>query len=254
MATLLYRLGRFSYRRPWRVLGVWLVLLVGILGGGVALNGHTSESFAIPGTESQQAIDRLAAVFPSAAGASAQVVVRAPSGTTITADAYKAPIGELVTKLSQVKGVQTVVSPFDKYASDAVSKDKSTGIVSVQFTHDAGDVTAVSLAKIKSLGSIATDAGLTIAYGGQVFQDTSVGISPTEGLGVLFAAVVLVITFGSLLAAGMPLLTAIAGIGVAMGGVLAASAFTTLSSATPLLALMIGLAVGIDYALFILSR
>jgi RND superfamily putative drug exporter len=233
---------------------VWLVLLVGILGGGFALNGHTSESFAIPGTESQQAIDRLAAVFPSAAGASAQVVLQAPNGTNITADAYKAPIGELVTKLSQVKGVQTAVSPFDKYASDAVSKDKSTGIVSVQFTHDAGDVTAVSLAKIKSLGSIATDAGLTIAYGGQVFQDTSVGISPTEGLGVLFAAVVLVITFGSLLAAGMPLLTAITGIGVAMGGVLAASAVTTLSSATPLLALMIGLAVGIDYALFILSR
>jgi RND superfamily putative drug exporter len=254
VATLLYRLGRFSYRRPWRVLGVWLVLLVGILGGGFALNGHTSESFAIPGTESQQAIDRLAAVFPSAAGASAQVVLRAPSGTNITADAYKAPISELVKKFAEVKGVQTAVSPFDKYASDAVSKDKSTGIVSVQFTHDSGDVTAKSLTEIKSLGSIATDAGLTIAYGGQVFQDTSVGISPTEGLGVLFAAVVLVITFGSLLAAGMPLLTAITGIGVAMGGVIAASAFTTLSSATPLLALMIGLAVGIDYALFILSR
>jgi RND superfamily putative drug exporter len=254
MATLLYRLGRFSFRRPWRVLAVWLVVLAGILGGGFALNGHTSESFSIPGTESQQAIDRLGAVFPSAAGASAQIVLQAPKGTNITADTYKAPISQLVEKIADVKGVRTAQSPFDKYASDAVSKDKSTGILSVQFTHDAGDVTQKSLDQITSLAPIAKDAGLKIAFGGQVYQSTTVGISPTEGLGILFAAIVLFVSFGSLLAAGMPLLTALTGIGVAMGGVIAVSAFTTISSSTPLLALMIGLAVGIDYALFILSR
>jgi RND superfamily putative drug exporter len=254
MATLLYRLGRFSFRRPWRVLAVWLILLAGILGGGLALNGHTSESFSIPGTESQQAIDRLDAVFPAASGASAQVVLQAPKGTNITADAYKQPIARLVKDIGDVKGVRTAQSPFDKYASDAVSKDESTGVISVQFTHDSGGVTQKSLDQITALAPIAKDAGLKIAFGGQVFQSTTVGISPTEGLGLLFAGVVLFVAFGSLLAAGMPLLTAITGIGVAMGGVIAVSAFTDISSSTPLLALMIGLAVGIDYALFILSR
>jgi RND superfamily putative drug exporter len=95
---------------------------------------------------------------------------------------------------------------------------------------------------------------MKIGYGGSVYQDTTVSISPTEGIGVIFAGIVLFVAFGSLLAAGMPLLTALLGIGVTIGGVLAASKFLVIGSSTPLLALMIGLAVGIDYGLFILSR
>ena len=83
MATLLYRLGRFSFRHPWRMLAVWLILMIGILGGGIALGGKTNDSFAIPGTQSQNAIDRLEAVFPSAAGASAQIVVEVPKGASV---------------------------------------------------------------------------------------------------------------------------------------------------------------------------
>jgi RND superfamily putative drug exporter len=254
VATLLYRLGRFSFRHPWRVLAVWLILMIGILGGGLALGGKTNDSFAIPGTESQNAIDRLAAVFPSAAGASAQIVVTVPDGAKVTSEPYRDAIDELVTKAATVSGVDNASSPFGKYSTDAISADKSAAIVQVQFTNQQSDVTAKSLAQLKSLGSIATDAGMKIGYGGSVYQTTSVSISPTEGIGVIFAGIVLFIAFGSLLAAGMPLLTAIVGIGVTIGGVLAASKFLVIGSSTPLLALMIGLAVGIDYGLFILSR
>jgi putative drug exporter of the RND superfamily len=254
VATLLYRLGRFSFRHPWRMLAVWLILMIGMLGGGVALGGKTNDSFAIPGTESQNAIDRLAAVFPSTAGASAQLVVTVPTGESVEKEPYKSAIESLVTQAAKVTGVDNASSPFSKYASDAVSSNKTAAIIAVQFTHQQSDVTPKSLADLKSLSHIATDAGMKIGYGGSVYQATTVSISPTEGLGVIFAGIVLFIAFGSLLAAGMPLLTAIVGIGVTIGGVLAASKFIIIGSSTPLLALMIGLAVGIDYGLFILSR
>ena len=254
MATLLYRLGRFSFRHPWRLLAVWLIIVIGMLGGGLALGGKTNDSFAIPGTESQNAIDRLAAVFPSAAGASAQIVVEVPNGASVTNQPYRDAIDELVTKAGAISGVDSASSPFGKYASDAVSPNKTAAIVAVQFTQQESDVKASTLTDLTKLSPIATRAGLTIGFGGNVFQKQTFGISATEGIGVLFAGIVLFIAFGSLLAAGMPLLTAIFGIGVTMGGVLAAAKFTVIGSSTPLLALMIGLAVGIDYGLFILSR
>jgi RND superfamily putative drug exporter len=254
MATLLYRLGRISYQHPWRMLAVWLILMIGILGGGVALGGKTQESFTIPGTQSQEAIDKLAAVFPSAAGASAQIVVEAPKNESVEAPVFKAAIAQIVAKAAKIDGVDNASSPFGKYASDAVSADKSAAIIAVQFSAQQSDVKLSTLHSVEALKPLATDAGLKIGFGGNVFQDNTFSISPTEGLGVIFAAIVLFIAFGSLLAAGMPLATALIGIGITIGGVISASAFTTIGSSTPLLALMIGLAVGIDYGLFILSR
>jgi RND superfamily putative drug exporter len=254
VATLLYRLGRFSFRHPWRILAVWLILMIGILGGGLALGGKTNDSFAIPGTESQNAIDRLEAVFPSAAGAAAQIVVEVPKGASIENQPYRGAIAELVAKAAKVPGVDSASSPFGKYASDAVSSNKTAAIIAVQFKDQQENVTPASLTDLTKLAPIAKDAGMTIGFGGSVFQDNSVSISPTEGLGILFAGIVLFVAFGSLLAAGMPLLTALVGIGVTMGGVLASAKFIVIGSSTPLLALMIGLAVGIDYGLFILSR
>jgi RND superfamily putative drug exporter len=254
VATLLYRLGRFSFRHPWRILAVWLILMIGILGGGVALGGKTNDSFAIPGTESQNAIDRLEAVFPSAAGASAQIVVQVPQGASIENQPYRAAIDRIVAKADKVPGVDSASSPFGKYASDAVSANKTAAIIAVQFKDQQQNVKPSSLTDLQKLAPIAKDAGMKVGFGGSVFQDNSVSISPTEGLGVLFAGIVLFVAFGSLLAAGMPLLTALVGIGVTMGGVLASAKFIVIGSSTPLLALMIGLAVGIDYGLFILSR
>jgi putative drug exporter of the RND superfamily len=254
MAILLQRIGRFAFRRAWLVIGIWVVVLGAILGGGFALGGQTQESYAIPGTESQDSIDKLAAVFPSAAGAQVQVVYQVPDGASVADSQYRAAIDDMAGALEKVDGVDSVITPFSDYASDAISADKSTAFTQVQLDGQSTDVTPQTLDDLTATKSIGTDAGLAVAFGGQVFQDNTFGITITEVFGVLFAGVVLIITFGSLLAAGMPLLMALIGVGVAMGGITAVSAFASVSSTAPMLAMMLGLAVGIDYSLFILSR
>jgi RND superfamily putative drug exporter len=253
MATLLFRLGRFAYKRALLVVIAWVILAAGALAGGVALGGQLQDSYAIPGTESQKAIDLLSAVFPQTAGASAEIVVQDAHGANLkTSDG--ALIEKVVSRLNDVKGVEQALSPYSGYATAAVSPDGSTVIIAVQFTDSAEKVSDAELAAVRQATSPLKDAGLTVQYGGQVYQQVNVGVSWTEALGVLFAAIVLIVTFGSLLAAGLPLLSAIIALAVSMGVVLTTASFVTVSSTTPLLALMIGLAVGIDYALFILSR
>src|SRR5580692_4816504 len=117
------------------MIAVWLILVIGMLGGGLALGGKTDDSFAIPGTESQNAIDRLSAVFPSAAGASAQIVVEAPDGASVANQPYRDAIADLVKSAGKVPGVDSASSPFGTYASDAVSKNRTAAIIAVQFTH-----------------------------------------------------------------------------------------------------------------------
>jgi putative drug exporter of the RND superfamily len=252
MATLLYRLGRFSYRRAWIVVLTWLVLAAGVIVGGFSLGGTSQESYAIPGTESQVALDRLSAVFPSVAGSSVQVTNAAPAGQSI--DDFKAVIEKQADELAAIPGVDTVVAPWDEYAGYSINKEQTMALTKVQFVVSDTPVSDDTVAAVLATRATTRDAGLTTEYGGRVLQDTEVAISPIEGLGVVFAAVVLILAFGSLLAAGMPLISALIGVGITIGAITGLSAFTEVSSSAPLLALMIGLAVGIDYALFIISR
>jgi len=251
MAILLSRIGRFAYRRAIPVIVAWLLVAAGAVAGGLALGGTMQDSFKIPGTESQQAIDRLAAVFPQTSGASAQLVVHS---TDASIASMKDGIERVAAELGDVDGVENAVSPFSEYATDAISDDGMTAVVQVQFAGSSEEVTDDTLAAVQKLGDTLASDTVQVEYGGQVFQAFHFGLSIIEVIGVLFAALVLVITFGSLLAAGLPLLSALLALGVSMGGILGLAAFTTLSTTTPMLALMIGLAVGIDYALFILSR
>lgn len=254
MALLLHRIGRFAFRRAWLVIGAWAIALAALLGAGIGLGGQLQESYAIPGTESQDAIDQLAAVFPQTSGASAKAVVEAPDGASVEAEPYRTAITAMEEELEQVDGVASVLGPFDEYAGDQVSGDARTAYIQVQFDGQTTDVTDASIEAVTATGETGRDAGLTVAFGGEVFQDTTFGLTITEVFGVLFAGVVLLITFGSLLSAGMPLLTALVGVGATFGGISLVAAFATVSSTAPMLAVMIGLAVGIDYALFILSR
>ncbi|HEY6799686.1 MAG TPA: MMPL family transporter, partial [Agromyces sp.] len=254
MALLLHRIGRFSFRRAWLVIAAWVLALGALLGAGLGLGGTLQESYAIPGTESQEAIDTLAAVFPQTSGASAKAVVEAPEGASVESESSRSAITAMETELEDIEGVASVLGPFDEYAGDQVSGDARTAYIQVQFDGQTTDVTAESIDAVTATGEIGRDAGLTVAFGGEVFQDTTFGLTITEVFGVLFAGVVLLITFGSLLSAGMPLLTALVGVGATFGGISLVAAFATVSSTAPMLAVMIGLAVGIDYALFILSR
>ncbi|MDH6236365.1 MMPL family transporter [Cryobacterium sp. CG_9.6] len=254
MSTLLYRIGHFAFRRAWLVIGVWVVLLGAILGGGIALGGQTQESYAIPGTESQDSIDKLAAVFPEAAGAQVQVVYTVPDGASVNDAGYRTAIEDMATAMEDVSGVTTVITPYSEYASNAISTDEQTAFSQVQLSGPSTDVLPSTLTNLTDTATIGEKAGMQVAFGGQVFADNTFGITVTEIFGVLFAGVVLLITFGSLMAAGMPLLMALIGVGVAIGGIITISAFVPVSSTAPMLALMLGLAVGIDYSLFILSR
>jgi RND superfamily putative drug exporter len=247
----LYRLGRFSYARARLVIVAWLVLFAAAIGGGVALGGQTDETFSIPGTESQVALDQLDALFPAVSGASAQAVVVAPEGSEVTDASIRDDIDTLERALSTVDGVDSVLGPFDEFADGQVSDDGTIAIVRVQLDSSSSEVSEATIAELLAT---AETVDVRVEFAGQVFQDTTVGLTVTEVLGVLFAGAVLVVTFGSLRAAWMPLASALIGVGIVMGGILALAAFLPVSSSAPLLAVMIGLAVGIDYALFIVSR
>jgi putative drug exporter of the RND superfamily len=246
VATLLYRLGRFAFRRRGLVAVVWVVLL-GLVGVGAAtLSGPTSNAFSIPGTESSRALDVIAAKMGGGGDtASANVVF---TGDRLTAAAERAAVDGAVAKLRQAHLVARVSNPFQ-----AISPDQQTAYATVTYSVAQPDLTDSDRDELYAAGRSAQSAGVEVEFGGTATQAGPAG-GATEGIGVIVAAVVLVITFGALVAAGLPLLTALLGVGAGMGGIQIATGFFDLSSSTSALALMLGLAVGIDYALFIVSR
>ena len=254
MALMLYRLGRAMFGKPKRVLAIWLLALVAFVGIGFGLGGQLKESYVIPGTESQEAIDLLANVFPQTAGASAQIVVQAPAGADVRDEPYRSGIEALTADAKAVSGVAEALSPFSEFAGKAISDDNRTAYVQVQFEKASNEVPPSSLEELQATKNAGEDVGLEVAYGGSVFNTQSFGLKISEVFGVIFAGLVLIVTFGSLRAAGMPLATALIGVGISFGALMIAAAFTIVSSSAPVLAIMLGLAVGIDYALFIVSR
>ena len=254
MATLLYRLGKVSYQNAGRVIISWVLAMLAVMGVGLGLGGQTEETFEIPGSESQEAYNRLEAVFPTFAGASAQVVLVAPVGERLDSANNSAVIEELAQALERGEGVDSATTPFDEFAGDALSDDGRYAIVQVRFDRASPAVTDDMVEELLATRSIAEDAGLTIEYGGSILQDQNPGISTTELIGVAFAGLVLIVTFRSVRPAWIPLASAIVGVGIAIGAIFFAALEVSISSSAPLLAVMLGLAVGIDYSLFILSR
>jgi RND superfamily putative drug exporter len=252
MATFLYRLGRFAFRRRWLVAGLWLATLAAALVAAGTLSGQTRDTFRIPGTPSQQAIDLLQQRFPqaSAGGATARVVFAAPDGQQLTAAANKEAIERAVAELRQAPQVASVADPF---ASGTVNQVGTVGFAQVSYQVESINLTDPARDALTAAIDHARASGLTVEAGGDALQ-TQAKQGVTEVIGVVVAAIVLFITFGSLIAAGLPLLTAILGIGIGVSAITAATGFVDLSSSTPTLALMLGLAVAIDYALFIVSR
>jgi RND superfamily putative drug exporter len=250
VATFLYRLGRASFRRRWLVTGIWAALLIAVGIGALGFSGTMSNAVSIPGTESQQAIDHLKKTFPEAnvGGGTARVVLAAPEGQDfVSSPANQAELQKVVAALN---GAPEVVGATDPFQTKAFSRDGDLALVQVSYSKQAFELTE---ADREALMDAAHSSSLRAEVGGDAVNGAP-ETGATEILGVAVAAVVLVITFGSLLAAGLPLLTALIGVGVGMSGLLVVTGFTELNANTPILALMIGLAVGIDYALFIVSR
>jgi RND superfamily putative drug exporter len=252
VATFLYKLGRFAFRRRHVVALLWVALLT--LAGLGAANAPSagSGSFSIPGTEAQRAFDLLDERFPglSADGATARVVFRAPAGEKITGAAAKAAVERTVKELS---GGPEVASVADPYAARTVSRTGTTAYAQVRYKVPAMELKDATREHLKDAVRDAREAGLTVEIGGDALNALP-ETGATEVVGIAVAAVVLVVTFGSLLAAGLPLLTALVGVGIGVSSITALAKPLDLGSNTSTLAMMIGLAVGIDYALFIVSR
>jgi putative drug exporter of the RND superfamily len=253
MALLLSRLGAFSHRHRAAVVLVWLLLLVGGGVGAGTLAGETSDSFAIPGQESTTALERISEEFGAAGGATAQVVVAAPEGRTLTTPESAAAIGALVAELDELPGVASASNPLDP-AAPSVNAELTTGYSTVTYEAPVGEVTPEQQDALTAAVEDAGDGALTVEVTGQAIQAPPHIGGPAEVIGVVVALVVLAVTYGSLVVAGLNLLTALVGVGIGVLGITIATGFTDLSSTTPILAAMLGLAVGIDYALFIVSR
>lgn len=252
MATFLYKLGRLAFRRRHFVALIWVALLTLAGVGAASAPPAGTTSFSIPGTEAQKAFDLLEQRFPgqSADGATARVVFKAPSGEKMTDAGNKATVEKTVDELTDGSEVASVADP---YTGKAVSKDGTIAYASVRYDVSGMELEESTKHALEDAAEQARDAGLTVEVGGDALQAVP-ETGATEIIGIAVAAVVLVITFGSLVAAGLPLLTALIGVGIGVSSITALASVLELGSTTSILAMMIGLAVGIDYALFIVSR
>ncbi|WP_416974814.1 MMPL family transporter [Streptomyces sp. 4F14] len=253
MAKYLYRLGRFAFRKRRVVVVFWLVLLALTGAAAASVSAPKATSFSLPGTEAQQAFDLLSERFPGsyADGATARVVFKAPDGEKITDPANKAAVEQAVTEL---KGSSPQVARvLDPFAVRAVSADGTAAYIQVSYKVPGFELDSGVPDQVFEVAEQARHDGLTVEAGGDAVREkTHTGAS--EIIGVAIAAVVLVITFGSLVAGGLPLITALIGVGIGVTSIIALANVLDLGNTTSILATMLGLAVAIDYALFIVSR
>ncbi|MFB6610284.1 MMPL family transporter [Agromyces sp. NPDC056379] len=257
MSSALYALGRWAYGARGLVLALWLIVLAVLFTGAALLGVGTDNTYRIPGTESQEALDALARTFPQVSGSSAQLVAVAPEGGDVTDADFEAAVESAVTELAAIPQVSSAASPYSSATSANVSADGSAVLVPIQLSVGTTSVLPSTADALQAEGAAleaALPGGSQVAVGGQLFSQSSTGISVTELIGIAIAFVVLLVTFASFAAAGLPLITALLGAGASLAIVFIGTGFLTITSTTPLLALMLGLAVGIDYALFIISR
>ncbi|QVQ53478.1 MMPL family transporter [Spiractinospora alimapuensis] len=372
MAKLLYRLGKFSFRHRWWMVGLWVVLLGVVGAAALVFRVPVNDSFTIPGTEAQATVDMLEERFPEHSGGVATVVFTTPDDDSVTTDDYPDAIQDTTAEIEGLDGIESVTDPIALYEegyqralrsdqvrdpmvdagmeqarqeyeeqreegvasaveearqraeaqipADApgrdaqleqaeeqartqaeaqapafpedearaqvesevdqriadddlpadvrdevrgevldrlplISDDGTTALAQVQFTDPDTDISPHTVDTLLDSGGPAEDAGLSVNFSGQAITVAAVaGIQGGEGVGLAVALVVLIVNFGVLLAAGIPILSALVGTGVGIALVFALSRFVELSSTAPLLAVMLGLAVGIDYTLFVLAR
>ena len=249
MATYLHRLGGWAFTHRKRVLGIWALVLALVIGASSAFSGETNDSFEVPGTESQQAQELLEAKYPQASGDQARMVFAAPEGKTLADPEVKDAIHASLAEAAKGEDVDTVVDPYE---AGTISEDGTIGFADVIYPIPASDLSDEAKDELEQSAVPAEEAGLEVDWsGGVIITETE---SSAEKTGVMLAFVILAITLASLLMAGMPLITAIIGVAIGSSAITALTGVIEISETAPILAIMLGLAVGIDYSLFILSR
>jgi putative drug exporter of the RND superfamily len=249
--AMLGRLAHWCYRRRRVVLAFWIVLLIGSQIASSVAGGKSSMSFKLPASDSQRADNLLNARFRAQSGATGDVVIAAAAG--VTSPAIETRAKALFAEIARVPHVIEVASPYGAAGARQTSHDGKTAFAEIQFDSGFDELKAATTDQVTSVATRAKTPGFDVALSGSVFQ----GRKPpggTELVGILAAIVILLIAFGSVLAMGLPILTALFGIGIGLaGGSLLANVFAMPTFAS-ILAAMIGIGVGIDYALFIVTR
>lgn len=288
MATLFYKLGKTAYRRWPIFIAAWLVALVAVGTVAATMSKPMTDSFSIPGIPSEKAADLQAELFPNVTDAfdeaSVNVVVAAPEGHSLDEPAYVKAVDSLVAdlrRLPQVAQDAPINNPVDAAQSQRqamlesarqsgtppdvakanaaalspLTPDARVGIISFQYdVETVADVEPATQEALLDVLESARDNGLTAEANGSGTSAMSEPGASSELIGIAVALVVLLLTFGSLVAAGLPIITAMFGVALGLTGITAMTAIMDIGSSTPMLATMIGLAVGIDYTLFILAR
>ncbi|MDP9417580.1 MAG: MMPL family transporter, partial [Actinomycetota bacterium] len=243
MSRLLYRVGWWCARHPWRTVSLWFVAVAAAVGLSVTVGGTLEDDYQIPGSSTQRATDLLTERFPEMSGTEARVVVHARAGR-LDPESLRAG----VASLERLPHVSSVAPP-------RLSSDGRTAVIGVQYgvpvTEFRGDEGVEAL---RQATAPLVRAGLQVEYGGQLPENINEPSGLAEGVGVVSALVILLLAFGSVVAAGLPLAIAFAGLAVGVSGISFLALVTSVSPVSPTLATMVGLGVGIDYALFIVTR
>jgi RND superfamily putative drug exporter len=252
MSRYLYALGLASFRRRRLVLLVWLAILGGVVATGLGLGGEPSDNFTIPGTESQRSVELLQQRLPAFSGAQTQLTFATPDGTKVTDPGAQAGIRQAITNLAGAPQVAVAAGPEQ---TQLISPDGRVALGTVQFTEQPGAVDDATLQKVEEAVAPARAAGVQVEYSGSVYPGYKISVPELpEIIGIVVAFFILLVTFGAVVAAGLPILTAGIGVGIGAMGIFAIAAVADIPSASLSLALMLGLSCGIDYALFILTR
>ena len=249
MSKNLYRWGYAAARRPWRMIGAWLLVAVAVFALQASVGGETSDDFTIPGTEAQRGIDLLDERFPSAGGVSGRVVFADPDGD-VTDPAAREAIEATLDEIAGGDEVLAVTDPFDA-ALASVSADGSTAFATVRYSIDPPGPEQGEAAEAAI--EIAREAGLRAELSREIVRGSE-EVEGSEMVGLAVALIVLLVAFGSVIAAGIPIGSALLGIVVGLGLVTVMAGFADVPSISPMIASMIGIGVGIDYALFVVTR
>ncbi|MEV5092287.1 MMPL family transporter [Streptomyces griseoincarnatus] len=247
-------LARWCVQRRLFTVLLWLLALVGIAAGAFVAGSAYSNDYKVPGTESGRATELLKEGFPSLGGDSDSVVWHTSSGT-VRDSGVEQTMTRTLDRIGELPGVASVSGPYDEGGAGRVSADGRTAYATVTFEHSGKDITSGEAEAVVKTAKAAETDGLDVELGGSAVElSEPSGGHTAEIVGVAVAAVVLFLAFGSLAASLLPIATALVSVGTAYAGIVLLGHVMTVADFAPMLGLLIGLGVGIDYALFIVTR
>jgi RND superfamily putative drug exporter len=251
---VLYGLAKFCVRHRLVTIAVWLVVTVVLVGVSHRLGENTNDNLSLPGTDSQHATDTLSHSFPDQANGTSPIVLHASKGK-LTESKYKSAVNEAAADVAKAPHVASVVNPLTPQGATALSKDEATGYLSVTLAVSPGELSVSEAQKIIDAADPAKAAGLEVETGGQLGQKVSkTSTESSELIGIVAAMVILTFTFGTVVSMLLPILNAVLALLSTLAIIRLLGHVISVPTVAPTLATMIGLGVGIDYALFIVTR